>query len=520
MSSRLPALALLLLLLLAALAMRWLAVLTVDDVFIVYRYARNLADGAGFVFNVGERVEGVTCFLWTLLLAPLHALGGSLPRLAPVLSALCGLATVVLVTRMHADSEARQRLAWRDLLPALLLVTSPPFIYWSVGTLEAVPFALLVSLALFAHGREMDGTSRWPVSALWLGLATMTRPEAPVVALALLADRLLHAREDGDYASAGKAMLRWLVVLAAVVLPFLCFRYFYFGEWLPNTYYAKLGAPLSARAPTGLHYLRGWAETLLPHFGLETRARRSLGWQVLIIVTLVLLVAVGERRQRAAALTAIGLLAACVFEGGDWMTMSRFVVPALPALALVGASAILKLTVRRRGAWLAGALVLLIAVAGFSAAQRERDGGRGMRAVALGHARAHGELGRYISGHAAPGDTVALMDVGLIGWLAAEQRILDISGLTDHFIARAPGPFLDKHYPAAYVLDAQPRFVVLAPGYGPDRRIAAEPRFQSGYRLIQRHNAQANLDPPGNYPLLLFERNKDAQPARTVPSPQ
>ncbi|MBK6660097.1 MAG: hypothetical protein IPG43_19000 [Proteobacteria bacterium] len=51
--------------------------------------------------------------------------------------------------------------------------------------------------------------------------------------------------------------------------------------------------------------------------------------------------------------------------------------------------------------------------------------------------------------------------------------------------------------------------MVLAPGFGPDRRIAAEPGFQSRYRLVQRHNAQANLEPPGNYPLLLFERRAD-----------
>ncbi|MBK8957735.1 MAG: hypothetical protein IPM80_04715 [Proteobacteria bacterium] len=509
MSSRSPLIALALLLLAAAGAMYWLAVLTVDDVFIVYRYARNLANGAGLVFNVGERVEGVTCFLWTLALAPLHALGGSLPRLAPLLCALCGLTTIALVTRLHAACEDRRHIAWRDLLPALLLVSSPPFIYWSVGALEAVPFALLVSLALLAHAREMRAPAAWPASALWLGLAAMTRPETPVVALALMVDRLLHARERGDRALAGKAMLRWLAVLAAVVLPFLCFRYAYFGEWLPNTYYAKLGAPLTARLPTGLHYLLGWTETLLPHFGLDARTRRTLAWQVLILLMLMLLVALAERRVRACALTAIALLVACVFEGGDWMTMSRFVVPALPALAVVGAAALLKLGARRHRAWLAAAVTMLVVVAGGVAAQRERDGGRGMRAVALGHERAHGALGRYIVRHAAPGDTVALMDVGLIGWLAADQRILDISGLTDHFIARAPGPFLDKRYPASYVLDAKPRFVVLAPGFGPDRRIAAEPGFQSRYRLVQRHNAQANLEPPGNYPLLLFERRAD-----------
>jgi arabinofuranosyltransferase len=68
----------------------WMAVYQVDDAFIVYRYAANLARGDGFVFSPGERVEGVTCFLWSLLLAPWAAAGLRLPIVAPVLTAAAG----------------------------------------------------------------------------------------------------------------------------------------------------------------------------------------------------------------------------------------------------------------------------------------------------------------------------------------------------------------------------------------------------------------------------------------------
>ncbi|MFH1219602.1 MAG: hypothetical protein V1694_04040 [Candidatus Eisenbacteria bacterium] len=39
----------------------------IDDSYISLRYARNFADGNGFVFNIGEKVEGYTCFLWIFL---------------------------------------------------------------------------------------------------------------------------------------------------------------------------------------------------------------------------------------------------------------------------------------------------------------------------------------------------------------------------------------------------------------------------------------------------------------------
>lgn len=41
-----------------------------DDAFISYRYAANFVAGNGLVFNVGERVEGYSNFLYTLLIVP------------------------------------------------------------------------------------------------------------------------------------------------------------------------------------------------------------------------------------------------------------------------------------------------------------------------------------------------------------------------------------------------------------------------------------------------------------------
>ena len=42
---------------------------TQDDAFISFRYAKNLSEGTGLVYNAGEYVEGYSNFLWTLFLA-------------------------------------------------------------------------------------------------------------------------------------------------------------------------------------------------------------------------------------------------------------------------------------------------------------------------------------------------------------------------------------------------------------------------------------------------------------------
>src|SRR4030095_1890953 len=52
-----------------------------EDASIAYRFARNVAEGHGFVWNVGEAsVEGFTNFLWLLLSLGAYRLRVDLPR--------------------------------------------------------------------------------------------------------------------------------------------------------------------------------------------------------------------------------------------------------------------------------------------------------------------------------------------------------------------------------------------------------------------------------------------------------
>src|SRR5579871_5352269 len=54
-----------------AIDLRWIC----DDAFITMRYVKNFVEGKGLVYNVGERVEGYTHFLWLMLLAASKAIG-------------------------------------------------------------------------------------------------------------------------------------------------------------------------------------------------------------------------------------------------------------------------------------------------------------------------------------------------------------------------------------------------------------------------------------------------------------
>ncbi|MDN5697786.1 MAG: hypothetical protein L0G70_07400, partial [Rubrobacter sp.] len=67
------------------------SVLVDEDAYISFRYARNLLEGNGLVFNPGwEPVEGITNLFWTLCLAGLSWLGAEIPAAAVWLGAACG----------------------------------------------------------------------------------------------------------------------------------------------------------------------------------------------------------------------------------------------------------------------------------------------------------------------------------------------------------------------------------------------------------------------------------------------
>ena len=68
-----------------------------DDAFISFRYAKNLVEGHGLVYNIGERVEGYTNFLWTLLLSAFMGLGLDVVVVSQVLGILLSLSTVMLL---------------------------------------------------------------------------------------------------------------------------------------------------------------------------------------------------------------------------------------------------------------------------------------------------------------------------------------------------------------------------------------------------------------------------------------
>jgi hypothetical protein len=350
----------------------WLGLCVQEDAFISFRYAENLVAGHGLVFNPGERVEGYTNFLWTVLMA-----GGMALELDPVplsryLGMIASLALVVLVFRSAQRRDAaRGRTA--GLLAAALVAASPAVAGEGVQGLETVFFALLVTGAVLlavqgrslayqgqaggnrgqaVSSREQVGSRREQtgnrpeqagsrckllIATLLFVLAALTRPEGVgVFALATAGGLWWRWRQGMSWFD--RSELGSLLLFVVLYGAYWWWRFDYYGYPFPNTFYVKTGGGWK-------HVLRGLA--------YEWRFLRLN--PVLFFLTLWALGTAFSRWRRrrhhpgpepghllgnspfvaTALCVVVGYLLYVVVVGGDFKKTFRFIIPVLPLWALL-----------------------------------------------------------------------------------------------------------------------------------------------------------------------------------------
>ncbi|MGB3052143.1 MAG: hypothetical protein WBB42_14155 [Polyangiales bacterium] len=314
--------------------LRWSQrVIAYDDAYISFRYAKNLTQGIGLVFNEGVRVEGYTNFAWTLLSAAAIGLDVD-PLLATrtvgVFSYAAVAATLSFFWLRWTEHDAFRWLG----LPVLWLVFARTGFAAHAGTgLETMAVALMIMLVgVLAFAIE----TRWWVSALVAGLLCITRIDAglvvPVVALVLL----LQGRSSGaGWTESARAAAQWASIPCAIVATHIIFRLAYYGQLLPNTYYAKAGGWYALAR--GASYL-GTVVYAVPETGA-------------LLLTALAGVALSKGRVRA--LIGYGALYVTFYAlyllkvGGDFMEY-RFMWTIYPVLMLAGFRALVVIGERSR----------------------------------------------------------------------------------------------------------------------------------------------------------------------------
>ena len=231
-----------------------------DDAFISFRYVRNLLEGHGLVFNPGEYVEGYTNFLWVLELAAIWGVLGVPPeKAAPWLSVVCTVGVIAMLGVWLARLPLlrhRRLVAW---MAFGLLCSSATFAVWtSGGGLETRQFTLFTVAAVVCLSLWRD--RRWGLAAasLSLALAAWTRPEGLLIGVLCIGWFAAQSMADAGRLRPDWRRLAWLAApFVVLVAAHYLFRYGYYGEWLPNAYYAKHVRPWYE---SGFRYL--WAAAI------------------------------------------------------------------------------------------------------------------------------------------------------------------------------------------------------------------------------------------------------------------
>jgi hypothetical protein len=238
-----------------------------DDAMISMQYARNLAEGNGLVWNAGEApVEGFSNPLWVLFMAVFHLfrMPASQVSLALQVSGAVILGVNLLVLWRLASEYLEGYLA------PLLAVFLTGFYFhlnnWTLQGMEVGLLALLLSSSalLALRAWKAKSFSPWPYALLAFG--TLVRIDMVVPLAALTA---FFAWKDARLRT---QHLTWgLGLLAGSMILQTGLRLWYYGEWLPNTYYLKVvGIPMLERIQRGFTVFldfvwdSGWFLILLP----------------------------------------------------------------------------------------------------------------------------------------------------------------------------------------------------------------------------------------------------------------
>ena len=413
-----------------------------DDSWIHLHFARNLAQGAGFVYNPGHPVSGSTAPLWTLILAAGAAIAGASPAMAKTLGAAAAVGAALVVRRAAIAFGAPPPTA---LVAAIALLWTPPVAWGALSGMEVTLAAALVAAALLALARD----------ATWLtasagALAALARPEALVLVPLLAVARPLTARRA----------LAFVAVTLAVLAPFVAFSYATVGRPLPATAMAKvegglLGWLAGLSEPAAVTWLRRPYD-----FGVEW-LRWLLETHVLLPLAVPGVALAWWRCGRALGVVALALVAHPLGMAllapyrGPGFQEGRYSTHLLPIAVVVLAAALGK-GVRPHAAALAVPLVAAV-IALVPAADRYAWSVQNINAMQV-------HLGRWLDAHTPKSATLAVNDIGAIAFFS-RRPVIDLMGLVTPEIL----PYRREGEAGVmrYVAQRCPDYVVVFPAWFP-----------------------------------------------------
>ncbi|MCP4705687.1 MAG: hypothetical protein GY865_13890 [candidate division Zixibacteria bacterium] len=437
---------------------------TQDDAFITFRYAANFLNGDGLVFNIGERVEGYTNFLWLIFVIVGKQAGFEFVIFSKILGVFCGIGVIYftfLIGQIIFDKKS-----YLPGLCSFILGTVLSFGYWSVAGLETAAFSMMVTGAIYYYLR------RSYLIIPFLVLATLLRPEGGLVFGIIILHNIISTKSFTKYA------LAIISAFGLLLMPYAIFKLFYFHALLPNPFYAKTGFNLS-QLYNGLeytgtffwHYLGGGL-FLLPFLLTYKKWSSSIKTIALFLVIYIFYI---------------------TLIGGDVLKVHRFFVALFPGVILVCVYGFNKLCCHKVVFWVV--LLLLVGWQNYFPTEFIHTYHRAELAL-------NNKMNKTIDQMLAIDNSnfsIAVSTIGIVGYRLMGHTVIDLLGLTDSTIARHPEQpisgltttWKEESYNSEYVLSRQPDYILFSTEFKPsapaERALFLYTEFLRCYRTIGFH---------------------------------
>jgi len=445
-----------------------------EDAYITFRYAQNIADGNGPVFNTGERIEGYANFLWMIVIAlPKAAFGTDIETAAIVLGVLATLGAVLLahvtVNRVVERAAGESRPAAGVAAAVLVAGAGGLAAYGGSGT-ETPLFVLLV-FGVFAA----LAARRPVVAGVLVAFAMMTRPAGVLLAI-LVGGWLVVAALRGRYTWWAPAA--WLLGGLVFAAPWTAWRMTYYDHVLPTSVVIPFDLDVPDRIDRGWQYLSG--------FSVVHQGFLLLG---LVAAGALLLRRTGRTPHEAEArslvwlmlVTAVAIAGFVVYFGGDARPAWRLLAPIPPLLSVAAVSVYGVLTATAKpsprprpplqrlmpaAALALSGLAVLVSV--FSPEMLAR-----VRAW-HDHGAQLEEIGRWLDAYLPPGSVVSTSAPGVLSYHAGTQlQIVGVRGQTD--AEEAGEAVVSRRHPTIAVVTDN--------GYSPAQSCVIDPAYSARYRV-------------------------------------
>ena len=216
-----------------------------DDAYHAYAMAKNLVDGNGFVYNIGERATASSCPLFTLVVAFGYLFIRHMFLVSLLICVIFSSIAYSIVIHDFCKDKIQVFAAFFTLLCSI------SFISYTTSGLENSMLFFLAALFLKEYFKtEKYNAKQMLYLAVLISLIAMTRMDAVLMFIPMILYVYLMKRENVTFVKA-------VGIGMAGLSPFIIWEFFslfYYGFFVPNTAFVKLGTNI----PKKEYFVRGF----------------------------------------------------------------------------------------------------------------------------------------------------------------------------------------------------------------------------------------------------------------------